>query len=163
VSTFPTPGPAGNSSPLSAILYGGGIAGLIDITYATTFYGLRGVPPLRVPQSIASGLLGPDAYQGGLRTAALGIFLHFVIALGAATVFYLASRKLKFLIQQPLFLWGPAFGAGIYAFMHLVVLPLCASPRLHHTTISFATVCDFIVHVFVLGPIIVYFARRYSR
>lgn len=159
---MPSQGLTSNSKPLSAILYGGGVAGLIDITYATTFYGLRGVPPLRVPQSIASGLLGPDAYQGGLRTAVLGIFLHFVIAFGAATVFYLASRKLKFLIQQTL-LWGPVFGVGIYAFMHTIVLPLCANPRLHHTTISFPTVSDFVVHVLLLGPIIVYFARRYSR
>ena len=147
---------------LAAILCGGGVAGLIDLTYATTFYGLRGVPPIRVPQSIASGLLGPGAYQGGMRTAALGVVLHFVIALGAACVFFLASRQLPFLLQKP-FLWGPVFGAGIYAFMHLVVLPLSANPRLHHTTVSFPTVSDFVVHVLVLGPTIVFAARRFSR
>lgn len=146
----------------AAILGGGGIAGLIDLTYATTFYSLRGVPAIRVPQSIASGLLGPEAYQGGMRTAALGVVLHFVIALGAACVFFLASRQLPFLLQKPL-LSGPVFGAGIYAFMHLVVLPLSANPRLHHTTVSFPTVSDFVVHVLVLGPIIVFFARRFSR
>jgi hypothetical protein len=148
--------------PVAAIVWGGGLAGLIDLTYATTFYALRGVPRVRVLQSIASGLLGPGAYQGGSRTAVLGVVLHFVIALGAACVFSLASRQLSFLLEKP-FLWGPVFGAGIYAFMHTVVLPLAANPRLHHTTVSFPTVSDFLVHVLLLGPIIVFAARRFSR
>jgi hypothetical protein len=69
---------------LAAILWGGAIAGAFDLTYATVFYGLRGVKPIRVSQSIASGLLGPKAYEGGFATAILGVVLHFVIAIGAA-------------------------------------------------------------------------------
>jgi len=138
------------------------MAGLLDLTYATTLNALRGVPPIRVLQSIASGLLGPGAYQGGLRTAVWGVVLHFVIALGAASVFFLASRELSFLLEKP-FLWGPVFGAGIYAFMHTVVLPLAANPRLHHTAFSFPTVSDFLVHVVLLGPVIVFAVRRFSR
>jgi len=63
-------------------------------------------------QSIASGLLGPQAYEGGVATAILGVVLHFVIAIGAAAVFYLLSRKLPFLTQKPI-LWGPLYGAAI--------------------------------------------------
>jgi hypothetical protein len=43
---------------LAAILWGGAIAGAFDLTYATIFYSFRGVKPIRVSQSIASGL--PD-------------------------------------------------------------------------------------------------------
>lgn len=50
---------------LAGVLWGGAIAGAFDLTYATVFYGLRGVKPIRVSQSIASGLLGPKAYEGG--------------------------------------------------------------------------------------------------
>src|SRR5713226_6640738 len=85
-----------------AILWGGVIAGAFDLTYATVFYSFRGVKPIRVSQSIASGLLGPKAYEGGVATAILGVVLHFVIAMGAATVFYLVSRKLTFLTQKPI-------------------------------------------------------------
>src|SRR6266852_6812485 len=85
------------SRVLAAILWGGAIAGAFDLTYAMAFYGLRGVKPMRVSQSIASGLLGPKAYEGGFTTATLGEVLHFVLAIGAAAVFYLLSRKLAFL------------------------------------------------------------------
>ena len=150
---------------LPAILVGGFLAGLIDFTYATAFYSFRGVSATRVWQSVASGLLGPDSYKGGLRTAALGVFLHFVIALGAATVFYLASRKLTFMTALP-FVSGPLFGVAIYFFMHLVVLPLSANPRFKTApliVVSVATVCDFAVHVICLGPAIAFSVRRFSR
>jgi len=88
--------------------------------------------------------------------------LHFFIAIGAATVFYLLSRKLTFLVRQPL-IWGPVFGAGIYFFMHYVVLPLAANPRFRTTTLSVATVSDFAVHMILIGPSIALAARRFSR
>ena len=146
----------------AAILVGGCIAGALDLTFALVLYGLRGVKPIRVPQTIASGLLGPKAYDGGVATAILGVVLHFVIAIGAAAVFYMASRKLRFLTEKPI-VWGPVFGAGIYFFMHLVVLPLAANPRFRTTSVSVPTICDFAVHVVLLGPAIVLAARRYAR
>ncbi len=147
---------------LAAILWGGTIAGAIDLTYATVFYSLRGARPIQIPQSIASGLLGPKAYDGGIPTAILGVVLHFVIAIGAATVFYLLSRKFTFLKQKPI-VWGPLYGAAIYFFMHLVVLPLAANPRFRTTSVSTATICDFAVHMILLGPSIALAARRFSR
>src|SRR5450432_2197772 len=88
-------------SALHAILIGGAIAGTLDITYAIGFSALRGVPPIRILQSVASGLLGAPAFNGGLPTAALGLALHFFIALSAAAIFYLASRKIPALIRHP--------------------------------------------------------------
>ena len=150
------------SKALAAILCGGAIAGALDLTYATVFYALRGVRPIRVSQSIASGLLGEKAYDGGLRTAILGVLLHFVIAMGAAAVFYLLSRKVAFLIAKPV-VWGALYGAAIYFFMHFVVLPLAANPRFRTTTLSVPTVSDFLIHVMLIGPSIALAARRFSR
>lgn len=86
-----------------AILWGGLIAGLIDITYAIGFSATRGVPPIRILQSVASGLLGSSSYQGGATTATLGLILHFVPillitslivhAFGIGVPIALASRK----------------------------------------------------------------------
>jgi uncharacterized membrane protein YagU involved in acid resistance len=76
-------------------------------------------------------------------------------------VFYLLSRKLRFLTQKPV-LWGPLYGAAIYFFMHLVVLPLAANPRFRTTTISIATVSDFAIHMLLIGPSIALAARRFS-
>lgn len=138
------------------------MAGVIDLSYAILFYGSRGVPPIRIPQSIASGLLGPSAYQGGFRTATLGVFLHFLIACGAASIFFLAAHNYKFLLQNPI-VWGPVFGAAIYLFMHFVILPFAANPKLRTTSFSSASACDFLVHILLLGPSIVLAVRRFSR
>ena len=72
-------------SAAKAIFIGGLIAGAFDITYACTFFGFRNhVSPIRILQSVARGALGNQAFQGGLKTAALGLFFHFLIALNHA-------------------------------------------------------------------------------
>jgi uncharacterized membrane protein YagU involved in acid resistance len=110
-----------------AVLQGGLLAAVLDIAAAFLVYGLRGAPPLRILQSIASGLLGREAFEGGLATAALGGMLHFLIAIGWAVVYCVASRSLAVLRRRPL-LSGAAFGAAVYFLMNLVVLPLSAFP-----------------------------------
>ena len=55
-----------------------------------------------MPQGIASALIGRSAFQGGAATWILGLALHFFIALSMAAVYYAASRKLSFLIEDPL-------------------------------------------------------------
>ncbi len=74
---------------LAAILWGGVIAGAFDLTYATVFYSFRGVKPIRVSQSIASGLLvvsrkltfltQKPILWGPLYGAAIYFFMHFVV------------------------------------------------------------------------------------
>src|SRR5215213_2268096 len=81
------------------IFLGGLIAGTLDICAAfLTAWLRRGVSPPAVLRFVASGLLGPAALTGDAKTAAIGLALHFLIATGATIVFYLASRKLLFLI-----------------------------------------------------------------
>ena len=120
-------GPA-RSGSLRGILWGGILCGVFDITYAFIAFGMRGATPVAILHSIASGLLGKAAAEGGLATAALGLFLHFVIAFGAATVYYLASRKLPFLVRHAV-VCGLLYGMAVYLFMNFVVIPLSAFPR----------------------------------
>jgi len=132
-----------------AIIKGGLIAGLIDITYAIGFSALRGVPPTRILQSVASGLLGTAAYDGGAGTAALGLVLHFVLMLIIAAIFYAASIRLRFLVERPV-LWGAVYGFLVYWVMNLVVLPLSAFPHaVKFVPIVVAT--SLIVHAFGIG------------
>ena len=114
-----------SSSPslLKAILLGGFIAGLLDILDPIIFFHLRnGIAPIRIPQSIASGLLGRPAFSGGINTALLGLALHLFIALVWATGFVLAARALPFLSQHPI-RSGLLYGALIYIVMNYLVLP----------------------------------------
>lgn len=113
-------------SPARAILYGTLAVGVLDLLDALVFFGLRGVAPILILQSIASGLLGRGAYQGGAGTAVLGIALHFFIAFAIVTTYHLAARRLRVLARRP-FLFGPLYGLLVYAVMNAVVVPLSAA------------------------------------
>lgn len=111
-----------------AIAIAGVSCGIMDITAAWLVYGSMGAKPLRLLQGIAAGVLGPKAFGGGVGTALLGLALHFVIALGAATVYFAASRALPILLQQAL-LCGPLYGIAVYFFMNRVVVPLSGATK----------------------------------
>ncbi|MBX6363721.1 MAG: hypothetical protein IRZ00_07630 [Gemmatimonadetes bacterium] len=112
--------------PVPALSLGALAVALLDIADALVFFGLRGVAPIRVFQSIAGGLLGPATFQGGLATAALGGLLHLLIATCIVATYHLASRKVRTLARRPL-RWGPLYGIVVYGVMNLVVLPLSAA------------------------------------
>jgi len=143
--------------PFPAIFVGGLMVGVLDLVYAILVYSPD--RPIRVPQAIASGLLGAKSFSGGVPTAALGVVLHFVIALSAATVFYLASRRMAFLLQRPI-LYGLMYGALVYAFMHLIVLPLSAVA--HGPTRWAYQIPEFVEHWFCVGLPISLSVRRFS-
>jgi uncharacterized membrane protein YagU involved in acid resistance len=162
MANFVRSGPAASlpatPQPFPAIAVGGLIVGVLDLIYAILVYSPK--KPILIPQTIASGILGMKSYSGGAQTAALGVLLHFVIALGAATVYYLASRKLAFLVHHAV-LSGVIYGALVYLFMHLVVLPLSAA-SLGHTPLLYAA-CEFVEHWFCVGLPIALSVRHYSR
>jgi len=149
---------SGNSSALGAIGWGGLVAGTLDICSAFVIWGLRGAPPTRVLQAVASGLLGRASFEGGARTATLGLGLHFLIAFFAAAVFYLASRRLSFLTRRPI-VTGLVYGVVVHAVMNCIVLPLsAASPR--HSVAS--VVIQIIIHMLFVGLPISLATRRFS-
>jgi len=145
-------------SPFSAILIGGTIAGALDITYAIGFSAMHGVPPMRILQSVASGLLGKPAFEGGVPTAILGLALHFFIAFSWAAIFYLASRVIPALTRHAV-IAGVFYGFLIYAVMNLVVLPLSAYPR-KVTFPLLVLVTGLLVHMFCIGLPISLAVRR---
>jgi hypothetical protein len=144
-----------------AILWGGLICGIMDMTAACIFYGvLRGVPPIKIMQSVATGVLGAAAYDGDGATAALGLFLHFVIAYGAATVFYFASRKLSFMTQHAI-ICGLLYGIAVYFFMQLIVVPLSAFPHKGSFTLR-GLVTGLSIHMICVGLPISLATRKFS-
>jgi hypothetical protein len=146
--------------PFEAILWGGLIAGICDATYAMSVWALRGVSPDRVWQGVASGLLGPRSFQGGLRTAALGIAIHFFIALTAATVYVTASRFLPILRERAV-LCGCVFGLMVWAFMRFVVIPLSLMRRSNASIWQWELLGSLSIHAFGVGLPIALNARKY--
>ncbi len=144
-----------------AILIGGLIAGTLDISYAFIFYYTwRGTGPVRILQSVASGALGASAFTGGLKVAAVGAFFHFLIAIGAAAVYYLASRRLEFMLNRPV-ISGVLFGICVYLFMNYVVLPLSRIP-FKPSTALIVIIGGLLIHMFGIGLPIALAVRRYS-
>jgi hypothetical protein len=120
--------PAQRRSLALAILAGGLIAGALDIADALIVSWLRGGVPIRVLKYIVSGVIGPEAMKGGTSMAALGLFVHFVIAAGAAAVYVGASRVLPVLLRRPVFC-GLLYGLCVYFVMQYVIVPLSLVTR----------------------------------
>lgn len=144
-----------------AILWGGLLAGVGDITFAFVVNGLRGVGPVSVLQAVAGGVLGGGALEGGLAAAALGGALHFFIALCAAAVYWLASRGLGVLVRRAV-VCGLLYGVAVYLFMDFVVVPLSAA-YFKPSHAPSAMLLNSAGHMLLVGLPIALAARRYSK
>src|SRR6266478_443786 len=147
------------SRAFRAIASAGLIAGILDITSAFVIAELKGTGSIRMLQGIASGLLGPRSFEGGMATAGLGLAIHFLIAFTAASVFYAASRKLTFLTQHAV-TSGLLYGIAVYLFMYWIVVPL-AFVNAHHSVSRDVTAV--IIHMLLIGLPISLIVRWHSR
>src|SRR5882762_3150325 len=149
------PRPLGKRNALLAIAVGGGIAGTLDLLQACILFGWK------IPLVIAGGLLGRQAFHGGVGTYVLGILLHFFIACSAAAIYYAATRKLGFLLEHPL-VCGLFFGMAVELVMSYAVLPLSAlhsrGPYELHDVIL-----GLVVHMVVVGLPISFSVRRLGK
>lgn len=148
------------SQAARAVVWGGLIAGCLDLAFAATSFVLRGKDAAFVLKVIAGGALGREALQGGAGVAALGFLFHFFISFGAAAVYCAASRKLRVLNRQPV-ISGLVYGLLVYLFMNMVVLPLSA----YHKPLAFPPlfVPDVLSHLFFVGLVIALATQRASR
>ena len=113
--------------PLAVVL-GGVIAGTLDLLYAFTFWGMQGIPPLRILQSVAAGWLGRDAFTAGAASAVLGAASHYGIALVMAWMYSLVARRTPALVRRP-FRYGALYGVLLYVVMTYGVVPLSAAGK----------------------------------
>lgn len=135
---------------LRLLALGGLVVGALDILDAFVFFGLRGVPLIAIPQSIASGLLGRVAYQGGVLTAALGLLLHFGISFTIVSVYYAATRWLPALARRPL-AFGSLYGLVVYVVMNYVVVPLSAAAVGSGPKPAAVVVNGLLIHIIGVG------------
>jgi hypothetical protein len=147
------------SEALRTILTAGVVVGVLDISSAFVIWWQRGVAIQRGLQGIAAGLLGVKSYEGGMATACLGLALHFFVAFVVVSIFYLASRKIPFLTQQPL-LSGALYGIGVYIVMYWFVLPTAFSSFRHRISNELLAVA---IHISLIGLPTAFIVRRYSQ
>src|SRR5437868_12406556 len=125
----------------AAIFWGGLLAVVFDFTQSFIGFSLMGSTPFRILQRIAGGIFGTHSRDMGWTSAAIGLVCHFAVAFGAATVYYVASRKLRLLVERPV-LSGLLYGELVFLFMYFVVIPLSA--------IDYP---QFIIATYITGPI----------
>jgi uncharacterized membrane protein YagU involved in acid resistance len=90
-------------------------------------------------------------------TAALGLTLHYLIALSMSGVYYLAARRWPPLWQRPL-TCGAIYGLVVYIVMNFVVVPLSRAGPGSKDPLWIAL--SIAVHVLLIGIPIAIFARR---
>lgn len=142
-------------------LWAGVTAGALDVIAAVTINTLRGSTPLRVLQSVASGLLGAGSYAGGWLTGALGLALHFAMMLIIAGIFCALASQMAWTRQRPV-LAGALYGVAVYLVMNFVVVPLSAFPaKLQYPPSTLAI--GLSVHVACIGVPMALIAARLRR
>ena len=148
-----------NSGALRTILNAGLVVGVLDISSAFIIWWQRGVGARRGLQGIAAGLLGASSFDGGLVTAGFGLALHFFVAFVVVTIFYLASRKIEFLVIHPV-VSGVLYGIGVYIVMYWFVLPTVFSTFRHRLGNDLLAVA---IHISLIGLPCALIVRRYSQ
>jgi len=132
------------------------VVGALDITEVMLFYGIRGVAPTRILQSVAAGVLGRGSFEGGVPTAILGLGLHYVIAFCVVCVYFLASHRIAALHRAPI-VSGAAYGIGVYLVMNFIVVPLSAAGPPRFTTVGVLN--QLFAHLFCVGIPTALFAK----
>ena len=145
-----------------AILYGGLTAGLLDACDAVVFFGTRGASPERIARHVAAGLLGRASFDAGAWAIALGVVLHFCVALSIATVFYLVSRQVPALLRRPVIV-GLGFGVAAYFAMEWIVVPLSRAPHGAGFPPWPVMINGIVGHAVLIGLPIALFAARSTR
>lgn len=146
---------------LKAILWGGLIAGSLDVFAASTIYLAS---PLIILRAIASGLLGKPAFAGGVGTEILGLLLQWGMSCIIAAIYMSAVQSVAWARRD----WRvTAFLAGviIYVVMTYVVRPLSSAwpPADHSKPIDWAKVAENLVAMWVFASIVGWFATRALR
>jgi hypothetical protein len=154
---------SGGRSALQTIVTAGVVAGALDIAYAFIIWGLRGVSPIRIGQSVAAGLLGREAaVGGGTATGLFGLLLHFILATIIAAIYFGAARNVRLLVDRAV-PCGIAYGLATYGAMNYVVLPLSAVGNTGGGGPAYITITGILVHMFLVGLPIALITRRALR
>jgi uncharacterized membrane protein YagU involved in acid resistance len=143
---------------LLSTLWIGLVAGTLDITDNLIVNSFRGITPPMVFKFIASGLIGVNAARAdGAASIALGVVIHFAIALTWTAIFYMAATKLSILIRRPV-VSGLVYGVFVYLFMNFVVLPLTRVP---HRPVTLASRINGVLAILLfIGLTISFLTRR---
>ncbi|MGB7136320.1 MAG: hypothetical protein WBD46_13590 [Acidobacteriaceae bacterium] len=145
-----------------AVLRIGLIAGTLDIGENLIFNAFRHITPMRIFQYIASGLTGPWAFHAGMASVALGVGMHYSIALFWTEVYRAASGRWGVLVRRPV-VCGLVYGGVVYLAMNFVVLPLTRVPHSTAAASVASRVSGVLALLFCVGVTVAVLTARAKR
>jgi len=110
--------------------------------------------PVRLWQGVARSILGKSTFDGGLATAAVGVCIHFCVALSWAMVYAIlyhnvaALRRLTRTVGGTL-LAGALFGAFVQVMMSMVIVPMTLIPA--NRTFGKGWFIGLAIHMLIVG------------
>jgi hypothetical protein len=116
----------------------------------------------RLFQGVAATLLGRDAFDAGVGTAALGLLMHFGVAFGWSAVFLLVVKRSPWIRGLLSSRYGVVKVASLYGPLVWMVMSLAVIPALTHRppSITARWLTQLIGHIPFVGlPIAASFAR----
>lgn len=157
---------ASSGNARHAIVTGWLLCGVLDIMAAFVYSWMQaGRGPAAVLKGIASALWGRAAIDGGAAMTAIGLLMHFTVALTATLVFYASSRRIAVLRTAPLLIVGALYGVIVFAAMNYGTIPLLSwvrslylgTPPRWSGSMGWPMV---VIHIFCVGLPIVWAVRR---
>jgi hypothetical protein len=146
-------------SAIGSVLRIGLIAGTLDIGENIVFNAFRHITARQIFQYIASGLTGPWAFHAGAASVALGIAIHYAIALTWTAIYFVASRRAAVLVRRPV-ACGLGYGATVYLTMNFVVLPLTRVPHSRAAATLASRISGVLALLFCIGVTIAVLTAR---
>ena len=137
------------------------VAGTLDIGENLIFNAFRHVTPKMVFQYIASGLIDGRAFTLGGESVALGVIIHYAIAMTWTVIFFLLSRKLIFLTRHAV-ISGVVYGGIVYMIMNLVVLPLTRVPHAPKAATLASRISGVLALLFCMGFALALLIRKFA-
>jgi hypothetical protein len=134
--------------------------GLFSSILVTFFYGST---VTRLFQGVAATLLGPAAFDGGMRTALIGVAMHVGVAFGWSAVFLFGVMRSSGIRRALASRSGVIKIAAIYGPFIWLVMSLAVIPLLLHRppAITFRWWVQFFGHIpFVGVPIVAMATHR---
>jgi hypothetical protein len=139
------------------------IDGLFSSVLSVFFYGST---VARLFQRVAAALLGPDAVNGGTRTAVIGVLMHIGVAFTWSAVFLFVIMRLAWIRRLLASPYGVIKVAALYGPFIWMVMSLAVIPTLTQqpTAITIRWWIQFIGHIpFVAVPIVASIGAGLSR
>lgn len=156
-----SPARARSSRRVWTVIWIGLVAGTLDISENIIFNAFRHITPYMIFQYIASGLIGGKSFTMGGASVALGIAIHYAIAMTWTVVFYFSSRRWKILTRQAA-ICGIVYGGAVYVIMNFAVLPLTRVPHPRAAMTLASRVSGVLALLFCIGLAIALLVKKFA-